>query len=200
MRFAKCERVSALENFSCRVKNLLPRSFVRGFFVAALASVPGFALAATSTPTYSNTASGGNLTVSMLVTSACEVTNSGPTLLISNWTLSQYTANSTSTGSVNLSVQCSNGIPYSIGLGSSNDAGTSRVLTSTSTSTPTATIPYTLFQPNSSTVWGNTPSSSYALSGTGVAQNTLITASVPAQTTMPAPGTYTDTVPITVSY
>jgi spore coat protein U-like protein len=64
-----------------------------------------------------------------------------------------------------------------------------------------ATIGYSLFTDTSrSSIWGNTVGSNTVSSnGTGAAQAYTVYGRVSAQTT-PAPGTYTDTVTVTLTY
>lgn len=71
-----------------------------------------------------------------------------------------------------------------------------------------ARLPYQLFKDSGRTqIWDATGgtaaiggSGGVSDTGTGAAQNKTVFASIPAGTTLPAPGTYTDTVVITVTY
>jgi spore coat protein U-like protein len=100
-----------------------------------------------------------------------------------------------------LSVQCTNTTPYDIGL----DAGTTASATVSQrllfSSSNNATINYNLYTDSArSTVWGNTlGSTTVHVTGNGAAQSYTIYGRVPPQTT-PAPGTYTDTVTVTITY
>jgi spore coat protein U-like protein len=98
-----------------------------------------------------------------------------------------------------IAVQCTDTTPYSIGLDAGTGTGatvTVRKLTSGAT-----TVNYTLYSDSlRTTVWGNTPpTDTVAATGNGASQSYTVYGRVPAQTT-PAPGTYTDTVTVTVSY
>ncbi|MCI0466362.1 MAG: spore coat U domain-containing protein [Beijerinckiaceae bacterium] len=97
------------------------------------------------------------------------------------------------------SVQCTNTTPYDIGLNQGTTAGgttATRLMTSGS-----ATVSYQMFSDAARTVnWGNTVGTdTVAATGNGAAQSYTIFGRVPAQTT-PAPGLYTDTVTITVTF
>ena len=96
-------------------------------------------------------------------------------------------------------VRCTAGLPYTIGLdnGSSGGTGpTSRLMVNGANS-----VTYGIYRNNARTLpWGNTIGvNTLAGIGTGGDQNYRAYGRVPPQTT-PAPGTYTDTVTVTVTY
>jgi spore coat protein U-like protein len=98
-----------------------------------------------------------------------------------------------------IQVACTDTTPYTIGLDAGTGTGASvatRKLTNGST-----TIDYTLYSDsNHSAVWGNTPGTdTVAGTGNGVAQNYPVYGRIAPQSS-PAPGTYTDTITVTVSY
>ncbi len=98
-----------------------------------------------------------------------------------------------------IAVQCTNTTPFNIGLDVGTGAGATvavRKMTSGG-----ATVNYSLYSDaGHTTVWGNTiATDTVASTGTGAAQNFTVFGLVPPQTT-PAPGTYTDTVTVTVTY
>jgi len=98
-----------------------------------------------------------------------------------------------------LQVTCTNTTPYNIGLDAGTGTGASvatRKLTSGGN-----TVNYTLYSDSGrSTVWGNTISTdTVAGTGNGSAQSYTVYGRIPTQTT-PAPGTYTDTITVTVTY
>lgn len=98
-----------------------------------------------------------------------------------------------------LNVQCTNTTPYNIGLNAGTGSGATvaaRLMTLSG-----ATIQYSLYTTAArSTVWGNTiGTNTVAGTGTGVSQVYPIFGRVPPQTT-PAPGLYTDTVTVTVTF
>jgi spore coat protein U-like protein len=98
-----------------------------------------------------------------------------------------------------IQVQCTNTTPYSIGLDAGQGSGATvgaRKMTNGS-----ATVTYSLYSDTGrTTVWGNTVNNdTVASTGTGSSQSFTVYGRVPAQST-PAPGNYTDTVRVTVSY
>jgi spore coat protein U-like protein len=98
-----------------------------------------------------------------------------------------------------IQVTCTNTTPYTIGLDAGTGSGATvatRKLTSGG-----ATVNYSLYSDtNHTTVWGNTPGTdTVAGTGNGTGQNFTVFGLIPPQTT-PAPGTYTDTITVTVSY
>lgn len=99
-----------------------------------------------------------------------------------------------------LSVQCTDGTPYDIGLDAGTGAGAT-VATRLMTGPGSATIDYTLYSDaGRTTVWGDTISTD-TVSGTGdgTQQDYTVYGRVPPQAT-PAPGTYTDTITVTVTF
>ena len=122
-------------------------------------------------------------------------------------TLSSSAVNST--GNNDISVTCTKGTPYYIGLAPSaanggNTAG-SGAMASTSGTGNTDLVPYQLQQTAGAggTVWGNTATTSsagngVAGTGTGVAQSHTVHAVVPSANY--AADTYADTVTVTVNY
>lgn len=107
--------------------------------------------------------------------------------------------NANTDSSSDISVTCTNGTPYNIGLGAGTGAGATvanRKMKSGST-----TILYSLYTSNSySSVWGETIGTD-TQSGTGAGSSQVYTVygRVFAQPT-PAPGTYSDTIVLTVTY
>jgi spore coat protein U-like protein len=98
-----------------------------------------------------------------------------------------------------IQVQCTNTTPYNIGLDAGVGSGATvavRKMTSGG-----ATVNYTLYSDSGhTTVWGTTiGTNTVAATGNGAAQSYTVYGRIPAQTT-PAPGTYADTVTVTVTY
>ena len=93
---------------------------------------------------------------------------------------------------------CTPGTTYSVTLngGTTNSAPTARKMTK-----GTETITYGLYKDSQrSQPWGDvTPGNSLAGTGNGLAQSLMVYGRVPPQTT-PSPGTYTDTVVVTLTY
>lgn len=96
-----------------------------------------------------------------------------------------------------LSVNCTLNLPYNVSLngGLSNAQPTQRRMTLGSNA-----VVYGLYLNNGRTIpWGNTAGQIFSGTGAGVAQNLTVYGRVASQTT-PPPGTYTDTVVVTVTY
>jgi spore coat protein U-like protein len=96
-------------------------------------------------------------------------------------------------------VQCTNTTPFNIGLNAGTATGatvTTRKMTSGSN-----TISYSLFSnAGMTTNWGQTiGTDTVSSTGTGAAQSFTVYGQVPAQST-PAPGAYSDTITVTVTY
>jgi spore coat protein U-like protein len=137
----------------------------------------------------------GDLAVSMEVTAFCEV-KSGGTLTFTP-TGAWWNANVDNTGSFN--VQCTNGTPYQIGLndGLHASGGVRRM------NFGTEHLNYQLFTDSyGGTAWGNANGSTTKQSqtGDGDVQQHDVYGRVPSGQTAPTPGTYTDTVTITITY
>jgi len=142
-------------------------------------------LAATTTSTF---------TVSVTLAATCTI-NSASTLNFGNQGILSANIDQTST----IQVTCTNTTPYNIGLDAGTGSGATvatRKLTSGG-----ATVNYTLYSDTGrTTVWGNTVGTdTVAATGNGTGQNYTVYGRIPTQTT-PAPGTYTDTITVTVTY
>jgi len=153
---------------------------VIGFLTCA-----GLSLAATSTSTF---------TVQVTIAAACTII-SASTLDFGSQGVLNANVDQTST----LQVQCTNTTPYNIGLNAGTGSGAT-VAARKMTGGGNA-VTYSLYSDSGRTsVWGNSiGTDTVAGTGNGSAQSYTIYGRVPPQTT-PAPGTYTDTVTITVTY
>jgi spore coat protein U-like protein len=102
-------------------------------------------------------------------------------------------------GSNTISAQCSNGLPYTIGLDGGNAAATDPAQRKMSLSG--SQITYGLYRDAARAQgWGNSAgSNTQAGTGTGASQSFTVWGRIPVQTT-PVPGTYSDTVVATVTY
>jgi spore coat protein U-like protein len=142
--------------------------------------------AATTTSTF---------TVSITLVATCTI-NSASTLNFGN---SVGILSAALPGTSTLSVTCSNTTPYNIGF----DAGTATGATVTTRKMTSGanTVSYGLYSDSGHTTnWGNTVGTdTVAGTGNGAAQSYTVFGQVPIQTT-PAPGTYTDTITVTVTY
>ena len=141
--------------------------------------------AATATTTF---------TVQMTITATCTV-NSASTLNFGTQGVLAANVDQTST----IQVTCTNTTPYNIGLNAGTGAGATvavRKMTSGAN-----TVNYTLYSNSGrTTVWGNTVGTdTQAATGNGSAQSYTVYGRVPSQAA-PAPGTYTDTITVTVTY
>jgi len=106
---------------------------------------------------------------------------------------------STTDANGTITVQCDLGLPYTVSLNGGNSGATDPTLRQMSSSGNRVT--YGLYQDSArSQPWGNTAgSNTVAGVGTGSLQTLTVYGRIPAQAT-PAPGTYTDTIVVTVGY
>src|SRR6266853_1710712 len=165
---------------------LQPRACLKGALTAA------FFLQSVSAPFAATTTS--TFTVRISITATCTI-NSASTLNFGTQGVLTTNVDQTST----IQVQCTNTTPYNIGLDAGTGTGATmavRKLTSGG-----ATVNYSLYSDTGrTTVWGNTiGTDTAAATGNGAAQSYTVYGRVPAQTT-PAPGTYNDTITVTVTY
>ncbi|ALV08643.1 spore coat protein U-like protein [Roseateles depolymerans] len=134
---------------------------------------------------------------SVLVTSACTV--SGSTLNFGN-ALNPVNAGAVDATST-LTVQCTATTPYTLSLNAGVNAGSATNFAGRLLKSGSYTLPYQLYVDSGrSSVWGNgTASATYSGLGTGNTQSVTIYGRLPSLTGM-APGVYTDTVTVTISY
>jgi spore coat protein U-like protein len=172
----------------------------RRLLLALLLTLPAAAVGPSGSNVAVAATSTANMTVQLVVTSTCSVNaatlNFGSTGLLA----------SAITGSTSLSVTCSNSTPYSVGLDNGANFSSTRRMRLGAT---TSYIGYGLYTDAGLTNPWTTASSSTACTttnscalgtGNGSAQSITVFGQVPALGTAPAPGTYTDTVTITVTY
>ena len=132
--------------------------------------------------------------VSITLQKACLINSASAMAFGSN--SNSLTSNTDSTSAI--SVLCTATTPYTIGL----DQGTA---TGATTSTRkmvfgASTVNYSLYSDSARTTnWGNIIADSVSGIGTGVPVSTTVYGRVPVQAA-PAPGTYTDTITVTVTY
>jgi spore coat protein U-like protein len=159
--------------------------------VSAAALLAGAAAASAAT-------ANGTLSVSATVNATCFV-DSASALAFSSYDPSQGER----TGTSSITVRCTNGTQFDIGLDKGKGAGAteeSRVMTS-----GTNTLAYSLHQDAAhSKVWGNTVGTNTVRdTGIGLGSGTAITKTVhgkiPDQPNA-VPGSYTDQVTVTVTY
>jgi spore coat protein U-like protein len=135
-----------------------------------------------------------NFTVQIAIGASCTI-NSASTLNFGAQGVLTANVDQTST----LQVQCTNTTPYNIGLNAGT--GTGATVASRKMTSGANTVNYSLYSDaGRTTVWGNTVGTdTVAGTGDGAAQSYSVYGRVPAQTT-PAPGSYSDTVTVTVTY
>ena len=153
---------------------------------ACLLAASGDSLdAATSTAT---------MTVQMTITATCTV-NSASTLNFGTQGVLSTNVDQTST----IQVTCTNTTPYNVGLDAGT--GTGATVATRKMTSGANTVNYTLYSnAGRTTVWGNTVGTdTQAATGNGSAQSYTVYGRVPPQAA-PAPGTYTDTITVTVTY
>ena len=143
-----------------------------------------------------------NLTVSITITASCTI--NAATLTFPSTAGTSLTSTAV-TGSTNVQVNCTNTSPYSIGMGQGGNysGGSNRMVSSTNY------LPYGLYVDSGYThPWTTgatnstctTTNDCYLGTGNGSAQSIPIYGQVPTMATAPTPGTYTDTVTMTVTY
>jgi spore coat protein U-like protein len=99
-----------------------------------------------------------------------------------------------------IQVQCTNTTPYNVGLdkGVNGSSVTARLLKGGPSN---ETISYSIYSDSARTTnWGNTVGTdTVSQTGNGSSQSFTVYGRIPVQTT-PTPGTYTDTITVTVTY
>lgn len=130
-----------------------------------------------------------SMTVSATVTANC-------VMRANALNFGNYTGNVNSATS-SIQVTCTNGVPYSVILGSGNSGS---VLNRTM-SNGSNTLPYGLYKDSShSSNWGQTAGiGDHTGTGSGAAQNITVYGVIKAGITAPV-GNYTDTVLVTINY
>jgi|SRR5579871_2460836 len=133
-------------------------------------------------------------TVQITVAASCAIV-SAPTLDFGSQVIFSSNIDQTS----DIQIQCTNTLPYTIGLDPGTGSGAtvgSRLMTNGSN-----TISYSLYSDSSRTlVWGQTiGTDTVSATGNGSAQDFTVYGRVFAQPT-PAAGTYADTITVTVTY
>lgn len=157
-----------------------------GLTLAALAFMPVAAQAATASTTFA---------VSTTVLTACTVT-----ALPLAFTTYDPTSASNTDATTTLSVLCTTGTPYTIGLdkGTNGTAVTARKM---KLATGADLLPYQLFTNSGHTTnWGTTVGTdTVAGTATGILQTVTVYGRIPSGATVSA-GAYTDTVTVSVNY
>lgn len=133
-------------------------------------------------------------TTQVTIAAACTI-NSAATLNFGSQGVLTANADQTAT----LQIQCTNTTNYNIGLDAGTGAGAT-VAVRKMTSGANA-VNYSVYSDSGhTTVWGNTVGTdTVAAAASGASQSFTLYGRIPAQTT-PAPGTYSDTVTVTIMY
>jgi spore coat protein U-like protein len=165
-------------------------SMTRGSFVAvwgALGLILGAGAASAATAT-------GNLPVQVTIVADCKV-QSAPVLDFG----SHGVLDSARNGATTLGIQCTNSTGYIVRLDAGD--GTGATIANRLMTAGGATVSYSLYRDAARTlVWGETDgTNTVAGTGNGAVQTLNVYGQIFVQTT-PAPGLYTDTVTVTVSY
>lgn len=182
-----------MKNSSGRKERFLPKLLWLGLLAVALGELPGLARAQTS----STTTPSIHFTISLDVTGGCTITASASAISFPQ-TQMLGTAETTT---LPISVTCSPGVAYTVGIGAGTAGTVTSRLMSLHSGGSSATIPYGLYQDAADTTpWGDTTSTEEAGTGNGSAQTLTVYAQVPAASTPPAVGIYGDYLPITVTY
>jgi spore coat protein U-like protein len=142
------------------------------------------------------------LTVQMTITASCTI--NAATLTFPSTAGTSLTSAAV-TGSTSLSVICTNGSPYSIGMGQGlNFSGGSNRMASSGNFLPYGlyvdagfTFPWTTGASNSACTVTN---DCYLGTGNGSSQSVTVYGQVPTTPTAPPSGAYSDTVTMTVTY
>ncbi len=183
---------------SCRDTHLLLTSTPAARTVAALSLAMALLLLlpAMPLPALAGTAT-NSLTSQTTVSTACNV--SGNTLSFGN--AINPISGAAVTGSSTLTIECTATTPYTVALSAGVNAGGITNFLNRKMVNGAYTLAYQLYVDNGYTqVWGNgTGSSVYSGTGSGGLQYVTIYGRIPSLTGT-VPGTYTDTVTVTVTY
>jgi spore coat protein U-like protein len=153
---------------------------------AIAAMMPTTALAGSDTDTFEVTAT---------VLASCEVSASD--LVFGNY---DPIAASNLDADATLSITCTNGTPYHVGLGLGNGSGASLATRQMTRDGDTATLGYALYQDDQrSVLWGETGGDRLAGTGAGTTQSIDVYGRAPMQQSAPA-GNYADTIVVTVTW
>ncbi|MES2282994.1 MAG: spore coat U domain-containing protein [Pseudomonadota bacterium] len=160
------------------------KAFRASLISAACLAAFGAASAATDT---------ANMTVKITVTATCDIHTVAPTD-VDFGSVASTATNVAATGGV-LTVKCTTGTPYTIGLDNGLNFTTTRQMKNGTTNF----VGYGLFRDAAfSNAWGSTVPLSAAGTGNGANQNFTVYGRVPSAAS--AAGAYTDTVIATVTY
>jgi spore coat protein U-like protein len=170
-------------------------------FLAAMSAPYAAAGTYTDNTIIATTSTGGGvkaLGFAIAVSKSCSISTSP--LNFGTLTLNATTVQTNlATASTTVAVRCTNGTSYTVGLDAGSGSGattTTRVMTNVS-----AHLNYQLWRDNARTLnWGNTAGTDTAAGiGTGTTQNLTVYGSIAAGQSV-IPGTYNDTIIVTLTY
>jgi spore coat protein U-like protein len=168
--------------------------FLKTVTSALPAAVLGFlALGLTSTAVQAQTIATTNFTVTATVLASCTV--SATPLPFGN-----YTPSAASTNSSTISVTCTNGKTYTVGLNQGLATNGTTTVRQMGITQPAGGLNYGLYQNSTlATNWGNAAGSWESGTGNGTVQQLTVYGQIPAAQYVTA-GSYTDTITATVTY
>lgn len=158
----------------------------------------GIGLSCAALPAMADTVT-NSFVARIVIQKTCDVTTTAPTDLDFG-TRNLLNANFDATSAVTLT--CTNGTTYDVGLNAGVNAGTAGDVSTRRMANGAEYVSYNMYSnAGSTTVWGNTVSTNtVAGTGNGTPQTLTVYGRVPVQSPTPAPGTYLDTVTVTVTY
>jgi len=163
----------------------MSRSFIPLFLAAALAPCAAYA-AGSDTDSFE---------VSATVLASCDITATD--LSFGNY---DPVAAANLDAETTLSVTCTNGTPYYVGMSLGDGSSASMATRRMTKSGGSQTLNYILYQDSQrSILWGNTGVDRLSGTGNGTANTLHLYGRVPMQQTAPA-GAYTDNIVVTVSW
>jgi spore coat protein U-like protein len=170
--------------FSNTVKSVLPAA-VLGCLTLGLASTPAAAASGPAT---------ANFNVNVTVLTTCSVK-------AADLTFGSYVGDKLDVTSAGITVTCSNGTPYNVGLDLGKNSGSGNTRYMLNTTDNKTTLGYALYSnAGDSTPWNNASGSTVAGVGTGSAQAALpVYGEIPAGEAVVA-GSYADIIGVTVTY
>ena len=173
------------------MKDQLAQHYLRqGLLLSFIVLFQNSGYTATQTTTFNVTAS---------ITATCTISASGALAFGAYDPLSVTANDNTNT----LTIACTNTTPYTVSLDAGTGAGATVAVRKMTSTTPNATLNYSLYQDASrTTLWGNTiGTNTVAGTGNGTNQNLTVYGRIPAsQTSPPSTSGYTDLITATVTY
>jgi spore coat protein U-like protein len=168
------------------------------FFKSARRTAAALALGALSAMSAQAGTASNTFQVTATISSSCTV--SGSTLNFGS-AIDPLAAATPLDATSTLTVVCTNTTPYTVALNAGINAGGASNFTARTMKSGANTLGYQIYLDSGrSTVWGDgTASSTKAGTGTGSAQSLTVYGRIPSLANV-IPGSYTDTVTVTVSY